>query len=78
MFKERLTRIEDTSIHVQIYQCDKCNFKSEDMNKMEKHMTVNNNEIEKECYVESGMIAVEICYICDTVFYNKEDLDNHA
>ena len=39
-------------------------------------MTNNHNEIEKECYVESGMIAVEICYICDTVFYSKEDLDN--
>ena len=28
-------------------------------------------------HVESGEIAVEICFICDKVFYSKEDLDNH-
>ena len=48
------------------------------MNKTEKHITDIHNEIEKECCVESGMIAVEICYICNTVFYSKEDLDNHT
>ena len=62
---------------IQSYQCDKCNFKSEDRNKIEKHMTNNHSEIEKEYYVESGEIAVEICFICDKVFYSKEDLDNH-
>ena len=53
------------------------NFDSEDRNTIEKHMTDNHNDIEKECYIESGMIAVEICFICNTVFYSKEDLDNH-
>ena len=56
---------------------DKCNFKLEDRNKIEEHMTNNHSEIEKEYYVESGEIAVEICFICDKVFYSKEDLDNH-
>ena len=63
---------------IQSYQCDKCNFKSEDRNKIEEHMTNNHSEIEKEYYVESGEIAVEICFICDKVFYSKEDLDNHT
>ena len=25
----------------------------------------------------SDMLAVEICFICDKVFYSEEDLDNH-
>ena len=62
---------------IQSYQCDKCNFKSEDRDTIEEHMTNNHSEIEKEYYVESGEIAVEICFICDKVFYSKEDLDNH-
>ena len=65
-------------MYIQSYKCDNYNFESEDMNKTEKHITDIHNEIEKECCVESGMIAVEICYICNTVFYSKEDLDNHT
>ena len=30
-------------------------------------MTDNHGEIKQELYVESGIIAVEICYICSTV-----------
>ena len=42
---------------MQSYKCDKCNFKSEDRNKIEEHMTNSHSEIEKEYYVESGAIA---------------------
>ena len=77
IFKERLTSIEAKSMYVESYQCDNCKFDSEDRNTIEKHMTDNHNDIEKECYIESGMIAVEICFICNTVFYSKENLDNH-
>ena len=64
----RLTSIEDKSMNIQTYQCDKSKFDSEGRNKIEKHMTDNHSEIEKEYYVESDMIAVEICFICDKVF----------
>ena len=77
ILKKRLTSIEYKSMNIQSYQCDKCKFESKDRNKIEEHMTDNHNEIEKEYYVESDMIAVEICFICDKVFYSKEDLDNH-
>ena len=77
IFKKRLTSIEEKSMNIQGYHCDKCKFDSEDRNKIEQHMTDNHSEIEKEFYIESNMIAVEICFICDTVFYSKEDLDIH-
>ena len=77
ILKKRLTSIEDKNMNTQSYQCDKCKFESEDRNKIEQHMTDNHSEIEKEYYVASDMIAVEICFICDKVFYSKEDLDNH-
>ena len=77
ILKKRLTSIEDKNMWIQSYQCDKCNFKSEERDTIEEHMTNNHSEIEKEYYVESGEIAVEICFICDKVFNSKEDLDNH-
>lgn len=77
ILKKRLTSIEEKSMNIQSYHCDKCKFESEDRNKIEQHMTDNHSEIEKEFYIESNMIAVEICFICDTVFYSKEDLDIH-
>ena len=77
ILKKRLTSIEDKNMWIQSYQCDKCNFKSEERDTIEEHMTNNHSEIDKEYYVESGKIAVEICFICDKVFYSKEDLDNH-
>ena len=76
ILKKRLTSIEKKSMNIQSYKCDKCKFKSEDRNKKEKHTTDNHSEIEKEYYIEQDMIAVEICFICDKVFYSKEDLDN--
>ena len=48
IFKEQLTSIENKSMHIQRYQCDNCNIKSEGMTKMEKHMIDNHSEIEKE------------------------------
>ena len=42
-----------------------------------RHMTDNHDDVEKESYVESGMKAVGICYICNIVFYSQEDLDKH-
>ena len=68
ILKKRLTSIEDKNMWIQSYQCDKCNFKSEERDTIEEHMTNNHSEIEKEYYVESDMIAVEICFICDKVF----------
>ena len=77
ILKKRLTSIEKKSMNIRSYKCDKCKFKSEDRNKIEQHTTDNHSEIEKEYYIEQDMIAVEICFICDKVFYSKEDLDNH-
>ena len=34
ILKERLTTIEDKNMFIQSYQCDKCNSKSEDRNKI--------------------------------------------
>ena len=41
ILKKRLTSIEDKNMWTQSYQSDKCNFKSEDRNKIEEHMTNN-------------------------------------
>ena len=48
------------------------------MNKLEEHMTDNHEEVAKDCYVESSMIAVENFWTCDKVFYSKEDFNKHA
>ena len=77
IIKKRLTSIEEKSMNIQSYHCDKFKFESEDRNKIEQHMTDYHSEIEKEFYTKSNMIAVEICFICDKVFYIKEDLDIH-
>ena len=69
--------IKEKSMHIQSNQCDKFKFESEDRNKIGQHMTNNHFEIEKEYNIESDMIAVEICLICNKVFYSKEYLDNH-
>ena len=45
ILKKRLTSIEDKNMWIQSNQCDKCNFKSEDRNKIEEHMTNNHSEI---------------------------------
>ena len=48
ILKKRPTSIEEKSMNIQSYHCDKCKFELEDRNKIEQHMTDNHSEIEKE------------------------------
>ena len=70
ILNERISSINDKKIYSQSYQCCNCTFGSEYMNKekKEEHMKNIHDEIEKECYVEPGRIAVEIYYIFNTFF----------
>ena len=40
-------------------------------------MTADHEEIRKDSYVESGVIPVESCCICQQAFYSREDLEKH-
>ena len=77
IFRKRLSYSKDKKVHICTYQCCKCNFESEGMEELKEHMTDEHEEIRKESYVESGVIAVESCCICQTVFYSREDLEKH-
>ena len=45
------------------------------MDKMIEHMTDNHDEVKTEEYVETCILAVESCYICNKMFYSEGDLD---
>ena len=77
IFKKRLSSIEDISMYIRSYQCDNCNFESEDRDKLIEHMTKNHDDIKKEYYVHFGTLAVASCCICKNMLYNTEYLDKH-
>jgi hypothetical protein len=77
VLKEKLSCIEDNSMYIRSYQCDECNFESEDRDTMIEHMTENHDDIGKEFYVHTGTLAFAGCCICKKMFYNTEDLDKH-
>ena len=47
------------------------------MEEIKEHMTAEHEEIRKESYVESGVIAVESFCICQKVFCSREELEKH-
>ena len=44
---------------------------------MIEHMTENHDEVKKEEYVDTCTLAIERCYICNTIFCSEDDLDKH-
>ena len=63
-FKKKLACVES----IPNFQCSKCSFDSEDMDKIMEHMAVNHDEVNKEEWVESSTLAVDRCFICNNIF----------
>ena len=46
--------------------------------KMEELITNNHDEIAKECYAESSIIAVDVFWTCHNILYSEEDPNKHG
>ena len=60
-----------------------CDFESRDKNEIINHMTINHEEVDKQCYVnedtsEDGELCIEDCAICKKIFYSEESLKKHG
>ena len=66
---KKLLEVENNKKYIRQYQCDMCDFECRDRNEIINHMTINHEEVDKQCYVnedtsEDGELCIEDCAIC--------------
>ena len=80
---KKLLEVEYNKKYIREYQCEMCDFESRDKNDIINHMTINHEEVDKQCYVnedtsEDGELCIEDCAICKKIFYSEESLKKHG